>query len=430
MKFPSIKHVRSLFWKVFLIIWITNILLIVAGALMIRMEYMERYQRLVDDARMHGLTEYIVSRYEAGMDTRDFRRPEQRRGRFPRIVIRDMDTSFIVFSSRHDPESVSTNIYWDYVSPSNGHYRVYIEDNPFFDYEEPEFPLSLAALASVITAIFSLLLTYLITRPILKLREHVEGLGANLSIPLEKRLLERQDEFGELARSIDEMSERIRDLIDSKQRLFFDISHELRAPLARMQVAAEIVRDRAERNGEDLAINDRVDREIRALDQLITELMSYIKEDFDQLPVEDVDLCTLVETLIEDQDFAISSHKLSFNCEVDKPKLRARPVLIERAVRNLLENAIKYSPENSEVAVHVNPAEKGYSICVQDSGPGIPEDELEKVLQPFTRLHPESVEGIGLGLSIVVRAVEELGGRLELTNPEEGGLRACIFLPK
>ncbi|MEQ9566612.1 MAG: hypothetical protein RLN85_12530, partial [Pseudomonadales bacterium] len=78
------KLMRSLFWKVFLIIWITNMLLISAGALMIRLEYIKRYQELVDDARIHGLTEYIVSRYEAGMDTRDFRRPTERRGRFPR----------------------------------------------------------------------------------------------------------------------------------------------------------------------------------------------------------------------------------------------------------------------------------------------------------------------------------------------------------
>jgi len=405
-------------------------LLISAGALMIRLEYIERYKRMVDDARIHGLTEYIVSRYEAGMDTRDFRRSSERRGRFPRIVIRDMDTALIVFSSRRDAENFSGHIYWDYVSPASGHYRVYIEKDPFFEYEEPGFPLALAALASAITAIFSLLLTYLITRPILKLREHVEGLGSELSVPLEKRLLERQDEFGELARSVDDMSIRIRDLIDSKQQLFFDISHELRAPLARMQVAAEIVRDRSEKNGEDLVINDRVDREIRALDQLITELMSYIKEDYTQLSTEETNLCVLVEALIEDQDFSSSSHKLSLRCEHPDLNILSKPVLLERSIRNLLENAIKYSPEDSPVEIEVKDTDEGYSICVLDAGPGIPDDQLAKVIEPFTRLHPESIEGIGLGLSIVVRAVEELGGKLELTNRENGGLSACILLPK
>ncbi|MFX4227069.1 MAG: ATP-binding protein [Porticoccaceae bacterium] len=425
------KLMRSLFWKVFLIIWITNMLLISAGALMIRLEYIKRYQELVDDARIHGLTEYIVSRYEAGMDTRDFRRPTERRGRFPRIVIRDMDTALIVFSSRRHIDDLSGDIYWDYISPANGRYRVYIEDDPFFDYEEPAYPLALVMLGSVITAIFSLLLTYMITRPILKLREHVEGLGADLSAPLEKRLLERQDEFGELARSVEEMSERIRELIDSKQRLFFDISHELRAPLARMQVAAEIVRDRSERNGEDLTINDRVDREIRALDQLITELMNYIKEDFTRLPLEQVDLCELVEALIADQDFASSSHKLVFRCELDKGlTITTKPILLERAIRNLLENAIKYSPEGTPVEIGVAEAGEAYCICVMDRGPGVPEDQLREVLEPFTRLHPESIEGVGLGLSIVVRAVEEIGGQLELKNREEGGLSTCIFIPR
>jgi len=405
-------------------------LLISAGALMIRLEYMERYQDLVDDARIHGLTEYIVSRYEAGMDTHDFRRSGERKGRFPRIVIRDMDAGLIVFSSRRHVDELSGDIYWDYISPANGRYRVYIEDDPFFDYEEPVFPLTLVVLASVITAIFSLLLTYMITRPILKLREHVEGLGADLSAPLEKRLLQRQDEFGELARSVDDMSERIRELIDSKQRLFFDISHELRAPLARMQVAAEIVRDRAEKNGGDLAIYDRVDREIRALDQLITELMSYIKEDFTQLPLEQTDLCELVETLIEDQDFASSSHELSFKCELESGlTIITKPVLLERAIRNLLENAIKYSAEGSPVDVEVAATGEAYRICVMDRGPGVPEAQLAEVLEPFTRLHPESIEGVGLGLSIVVRALEEVGGQLELKNREEGGLSACIFLP-
>ena len=228
-------------------------------------------------------------------------------------------------------------------------------------------------------------------------------------MPLEKRLLERQDEFGELARSVDDMSTRIRDLIDSKQQLFFDISHELRAPLARMQVAAEIVRDRSEKNGEDLIINDRVDREIRALDQLITELMSYIKEDYTQLPSEETNLCLLMETLIEDQDFSSSSHKLSFHCEHPDLRILSKPVLLERAIRNLLENAIKYSPEASPVDIEVKETDEGYSICVLDSGLGIPEDQLSKVIEPFTRLHPESIEGVGLGLSIVVRAVDELG---------------------
>ncbi|MEQ9564659.1 MAG: ATP-binding protein, partial [Pseudomonadales bacterium] len=69
-------------------------------------------------------------------------------------------------------------------------------------------------------------------------------------------------------------------------------------------------------------------------------------------------------------------------------------------------------------------------ICVMDRGPGVPEDQLREVLEPFTRLHPESIEGVGLGLSIVVRAVEEIGGQLELKNREEGGLSTCIFIPR
>lgn len=420
---------RSLFWKIFLIIWVTNMLLITSGSLLFRSEYQRQFSELAENERLNAFTEYLISRYEAGMDTRDYRagRPGT-----PGILIQDLDTGLQVFSSDNLGGSDGSSISYDYVSPNDGHYRVHVYVIQPVVADEPNFPLNLAVIGIFITAAFSWLLTYLITRPLIKLKAHVEGLGGDLSAKLDHSLLERGDEFGSLAKAVDEMSNRILTLIESKQRLFYDVSHELRAPLARMQVAAEIVRMRAESKGEDLKIYDRVDREILALEQLITELMMYAKEDNAQFPVEPVDLRHLLSDVISDQDFSSAEHRVHLKVDssgVDKLEINTKQVLLERALKNLVENALKYSPKDAPVDVALTPAGQGYQISIRDSGPGIPEDKLGEVFNPFTRLHGESVEGIGLGLSIVQRAVDDIGGKLELANHKEGGLEAKIELP-
>jgi two-component system OmpR family sensor kinase len=98
------------------------------------------------------------------------------------------------------------------------------------------------------------------------------------------------------------------------------------------------------------------------------------------------------------------------------------------AVKNILENSLKYSPSEEVIEIEVIEATDHQSILVKDRGPGIPEDKLESMFQPFTRMQSESIEGFGLGLSIARRAVESLGGSIQLSNRPEGGLVAEIKL--
>lgn len=397
--------------------------------MLFRIEYQRQYVEVAENERLQAFSQYLVSRYEAGMDTRDFRPPNSTRRDFPTFSIRDMDTGIRVFSTREGDKAEKEGQFSDYVSPSGGHYRLYYYINTGVREEVP-YPFVLALLALLVTAGFSWFLTSLITRPLLKLKTYVQGLGGDLASDIEPALLQRNDEFGSLAKAVDEMSLRIRHLIDSKQQLFYDVSHELRAPLARMQVAAEIVRMRAESAGDDTKIYDRVDREINALNQLITELMMFAKEDNAQFPIEEADLKTLLVDVVGDQAFSSSEHRVQLSINCSKPaKLRTKRVLVERALKNLLENAIKYSPDDAAVEVVLNKSAARFEILVRDSGPGIPEEKLEFVTQPFTRLHSESVEGVGLGLSIVQRAVTDLGGKLFLSNRKSGGLEARIELP-
>ena len=420
---------RSLFWKIFFVIWLTNLALLTTGNLLVRFDYEKEFEELQGTENLRFAAKYLVARYEAGMDTRDFRQvgPDHDSTRFS---IKDLDTGVMVFGPRKTPDGMTLRATWDYVSPSNGRYRIYVSDQPR-PLPPPPNPGLRILVAMIITALFSWLLTLLITRPLRQLQTHVQNLGeGDLSSELGRSVLDRRDEVGELAVAIDQMSERIRTLIDSKQRLFYDVSHELRAPLARLQVAAEIVRMRAENKGEETDVHQRLDREIESLNQLITELMSFARDDQAQYPRESINLVQLVEATVADQHALGDADRLKLSIEIEQDvELLTKPVLLDRALKNLLENALKYSDADLPVEVAVEKRADQFVIAVNDRGPGIAEAQMETVLQPFTRLHPESIEGVGLGLSIVLRAMTDIGGRLELKNRQGGGLEASLWLP-
>lgn len=405
-------------------------LLIVGASLLFRVEYQQQYNAIAENERLLAFSQYLVSRYEAGMDTRDFRPPSADRRDFPTFSIRDLNTNIRVFSTRAGDRAENFGQYTDFVSSENGQYRLYYYIDPYRGSDEATYPIVLTILALIVTAGFSLLLTSLITRPLLKLKTYVQGLGGNLSLAIEPSLLNRNDEFGSLATAMDEMATRIHELIESKQRLFYDVSHELRAPLARMQVASEIVRMRAENSGEDTKIYDRVDREIDSLNNLITELIIFAKEDNAQFIPEEINLEEVLSEAISDQGFEKSEDRIQCEIACKKPPLLvAKKVLIERVLKNILENAFKYSPKDSKISVKLLKIKSHYAIVVEDEGPGIPSEKLGLVTQPFTRLHGESIEGVGLGLSIVKRAVDDLNGKLLIENRTVGGLRVRIEFP-
>lgn len=215
------------------------------------------------------------------------------------------------------------------------------------------------------------------------------------------------------------LSLRIDALIDEKDRMLGAIGHDLRTPLAALRVRIESVDDEADRT----RMADIIDEMNRTLEDILS--LARLGRS-SEAPAE-TDIGALVDAAVE--DFRDLGAPVTL---ADPPRVthRLKPGLMRRAVRNLIENAVKYGG-GAEVSLRVEPRSIG--IEVADRGPGIPADQLASVFDPFTRLETSrnrDTGGIGLGLAIARAIAEEAGGAIELRNRDGGGLLATIRLPR
>ena len=425
---------HTLFWKVFVITFVSTSCVFLASYLFLRIGFVNQLEEVRQSEQYQQLTDYVISRYEEGYDTADLRERPRRRRDGPPIRVVDKATGTVLLSGGrgiNPPRNPEFWKGWDFVADSGAVYEVAVNVARLPKSRPPALEANQIVVGVGIIALFSWLITMSITGPIKRLQEHVKTLGVgDLDHKLDSSILRRKDEIGDLAVEVDSMAARIRELIESKQRLFYDVSHELRAPLARMCAMNEIASMRAQKAGESPEMHDRFNREIESLNQLITELMEYAKNDKSVLPLENVSVAKLVTQVIDDMGFSERDTRLTLDVDVAENEMtRMRPALLARALKNIVENALKYAPPDTSISTRLCVEEDQYVITVRDQGSGIPEDQLSTVLQPFTRLHGESVEGVGLGLSIAHRAMQDLGGNLTLSNHEEGGLLVRFFFP-
>jgi signal transduction histidine kinase len=282
------------------------------------------------------------------------------------------------------------------------------------------------------TLLVSLLLVYplsrSITRPVEKLTAAVEAYGRG---DLQRRsgLGDLQDEVGQLARSFDVMADRIQAARRAEKELLANVSHELRTPLARMKVALELIEPR------DEVVRKRVaalGEEVDELDRLIADVLTASRLDLSALPLRKVRL-PLAELVEKSRLRAIALEPaLQVEARVE-PGLSAMAdeSLLSRALDNLFDNARKYG-NGSGLEVEARRDGGMALLSVRDHGPGIPEDELGRVFDPFFR--GEGVRGqatgFGLGLSLARRVAEAHGGSAAATNAEGGGARIELRLPE
>lgn len=212
---------------------------------------------------------------------------------------------------------------------------------------------------------------------------------------------------------------RVTAMLDEKDRMLGAIGHDLRTPLAALRVRIESVEDDHDRT----RMIDTVTEMSRTLD----DILSLARIGRASEPPVEVDVAALVDAVVE--DFRDLGQDVAF-AESDRLPLRLRPGLMRRAVRNLIENAVKYG---GSAQVRVDVSDREVAIVVADRGPGIPPDQLQAVLEPFTRLETSrsrDTGGIGLGLALARSIVADAGGALDLANRPEGGLAATILLPR
>ncbi|CAN5254795.1 ATP-binding protein [soil metagenome] len=242
----------------------------------------------------------------------------------------------------------------------------------------------------------------------------------------------RRDEFAKLARDFDEMAARIESLVSSEKRLTQDISHELRSPLARMNVALELARVKA--NPETKSLLERIETESHRLNEMISRLLilSKLETRSENFEKAEVNLTKIVEQIAADADFEAQANNKSVQVlQKDAVKVFGNENLLRSAIENVLRNAVKYSKDDTKVEVSLKKNGKTAEIIVRDYGAGVPENEIINLFRPFYRVHTardRKTGGIGLGLAIAERAVNAHDGKITAKNLENG-LAVQISLP-
>ncbi len=244
-------------------------------------------------------------------------------------------------------------------------------------------------------------------------------------------LSRRRDEIGDLGRHFDGMAARLEQSIAAQRQLLHDVSHELRSPLARIEVAAELAKNRPDRAPEALA---RIERESGRLDQLIEEVLTLARVEGGAVDSVDgyVDLVELLRVICEDAAFEANAAGVVITL-VPPPReeivVRGNGELLHRAIENVVRNALKHGGDADRVELGVEelPEEGLVRVLVRDQGAGVSPEEIKGLFVPFAR-RPGST-GFGLGLSIARRAVEAHGGAIRAGNHPEGGLEVQIDLP-
>ncbi|MCK8787450.1 ATP-binding protein [Roseomonas sp. NAR14] len=267
-----------------------------------------------------------------------------------------------------------------------------------------------------------------LTRPVRLLAAAAERLGRDVNAP---PLPERgPSEVTIAARAFNLMAERIRRFVSDRTQMLAAIGHDLRTPITRLRLRAEFMDDDEQRR--------KMLADLDEMEAMVTATLAFGRDDAATEPAGPLDLAALCRTVLDEaadarpeaepQDFAYEGP--------DRLTVRARPVALKRAVANLVNNALAYA---GDVRIRLAPARPDgrgrgtvVRLAIEDSGPGVPEEELEGVFQPFRRLEGSrnrETGGTGLGLPIARNILRAHGGDVVLRNRAEGGLRAEVTLP-
>lgn len=267
-----------------------------------------------------------------------------------------------------------------------------------------------------------------LTKPVQQLQRAVERFGnGDLSARVSSK---RKDELGELARSFDQMADRIQTLLAAERRLLLDISHELRSPLARLSVAVELARSSPE---PEPHLN-RIEKEADRLNALVGELLQVTRAEGDpeKRRSEPVNLAELLEDIIGDSRIEAEARGCRIELAVDEAGfVKGDEELLRRAIENVVRNAVRYEPGGSAVEVRLTRDGTASKILVRDHGPGVPAGDETRIFDAFYRVDPDrnrATGGAGLGLSIAKRAIELHNGQIRAHNASPG-LAVELVLP-
>lgn len=278
---------------------------------------------------------------------------------------------------------------------------------------------SLAAMATMALALTVIVIVMVrrLTKPMNRLAEAADRLGRGETVePLREA---GPSDVRRTTRAFDRMRDRLQRFVQDRTRMLAAISHDLRTPLTTLRLRAELL--------DDSEAKTKLLDTIEEMNAMIEATLAFAREEAAQEDTRTVDLTALVQSVCDDlQDLGndvtlTAADRLTYSC---------RPIGLKRAIRNVIENAVRYGGVSR---VDITRVDGTYTILVEDDGPGIPEADLERVFEPFMRLDASRNKdsgGIGLGLSIVRSIVRSHGGDVSLENRTAGGLRVTISLPE
>lgn len=292
----------------------------------------------------------------------------------------------------------------------------------------PVLPIVAGLLASLLCAAG---LAWYFAKPIRQLRRGFDAAtGGNLDVRVAPGMGGRRDELADLGQDFDRMTALLQGLIQGQQRLLHDVSHEMRSPLARLQAAIGLARQQPGRLEDSLS---RIEREGERIDRLVGELLTLSRlEAGVGGTAERVEMSELLAELVDDARFECSARQITIELrDATRAEIMASPSDLQRAIENVLRNAIQHAPAGSCIRIETGiEAGKVFHLSIADQGPGVTASELAHIFEPFVRGRSEKTgSGHGLGLAIARRAIQTNGGEIRARNAPSGGLLIEIKLP-
>ncbi|MCP4789062.1 MAG: HAMP domain-containing protein [Gammaproteobacteria bacterium] len=440
---------RSLYWKIFVFFWVTLIITMAAvvtltGTIIENRQHLESHQiielameltdayeqegrkKLANELRkieeQHGIKAFILDQYN---------RPISRV---------NLPKDWLKFTEPLTPkrfiERTNRGLRAYQISSSSGTrytFVAYVFRKRAYQYWFPHLPALQLITALIIVASFTAFVTWRITNPINRLRRATNAFArGQFDTRVDEKVICRKDEISQLGQSFNNMAERIAMLLNNQQRLFRDISHELRTPLARQQIALELLARKLSKK--DQAGIERIEREIGRMNELIDHVLTLLRlEQGDGSPASSqYDIGELISDVAHDASFEAQADDKIKLVLPTACYLTGQPGLTSRALENIIRNALRYTGDKGKVYINASLGKECLNISIADDGPGVPEETLKHLFEPFYRVEEsrnQQAGGYGIGMAIAEQAMRSQGGSIHAVNRPTGGLEVIICLP-
>src|SRR3984893_7434395 len=454
--FPSYTPMTSLYWRIFLSFWLALALILVGTvSVVVNGEQQRRFTRAwtqraelyaqatqtFETGGANALREWVKGQHRADISTPIFITDSSGREMLGRPIpdyLREPPEHSLDPLLHPTLKGVGGPLVL--VGPDGKTYHVILgplRSGPhlFGELEMPAVSTATLLIALFVSAVVCFFLARYLVLPVDQLRRATSQIASgDLAVRVSPKLKGRHDELGLLASDLDTMAERVRNLLELKQQLLRDVSHELRSPLEGLQLALSLSR-RRDGSGVERHLG-RIGCEADRLEELIARTLKLARLERPMQGVErtQVDIAELLTNIVADVGIEADAHGCSVALETARPlEVNGDPELLRSALENVIRNAMRYGPAGSKVGIDARRADgRRIEVIVRDHGPGVPEKDLELIFEPFYRVDAarnRAVGGDGLGLAIAARAVAIHGGTIQARNLGSGGLAVQLSLP-